>query len=810
MLAERRDWSEYARFLDNEVSGYQKRASAVTPNLSYKPLIKPLSYPLRNIPDLPDHVVKMVLDGPPRYRPSVFSRASKINPAKLGGYLDKAQNPVLKILIAMVSGRHKDAEKMTRDLLDKDQTSLAAYMFAASLAAKNDKPLEVIGLLDKARSLSVSPQYMKLIDGAIVASAMGLDPQKFPDEISIAKKAIVRLMSNRFDAQQREELLVAAETLGLTEQANNLKSQISALNSNKNAVSGPSRSSYARSSDIHMITKFFENGNTDSALRLALGHLKNVADNSLYPRLSGYSRSATTKLINLIHTHNAVDNLIELAAPPQKASVRRLAEYGKICELLGHKEKAIAAYEDAIAKNPKDPAVRIQLAIVSTKTDPGNSARHLMAIDKSSMNQAGSAIVSWVRDLYWQGRIEEALDTAVVVMEYIDLIQDSNNTNFDWIDRVADVIAGQCHHSNCRLHHLYLNNKQQMNTLAGRSRWSYVTQRNTIIRGGVNRGSVMKQFLIRSDSSLRENAGAAAKRRKTHNQLCRKMLEVPQLAEAGFSRLVTEAKARNALTDKFTETARHVMLTYEPYKRSGRKSAIFGGKSSINGQWVRFICPAEYLVLQAHRKRTLDKLVDEFIPQLKRNNKHDQAEKLKLFAEIYTVSPESFFSTVDRFLGSVTQRKPARGQVVIDDEVAIQFVIGAYLSRHLNMDQDMNQFILNKIKEDIANRNFVHQRLAEYWLVSLMKRDKGAARVFLHSLLVLYDSPSGQTSGLGDYFKSYSRLLDAYPGNRNANMPNNNKPSRTTSGQNRTNRNTSSRTRIRRSRNARSQGRVNN
>ena len=809
LLAKRRDWSEYARFLDNEVSGYQKRVSAATPNLSYEPLIKPLSYPLRNIPDLPDHVVKMVLDGP-GYRSSMSSRARKINPAKLGGYLDKVQNPVLNILIAMVSGRHKDAEKMTGDLLDKDSTSLAAYMFAASMAAKNAKPLEVIGLLDKARSLSVSPQYMKLIDGAIVASAMGLDPQKFPDEISIAKKAIVRLMSNRLDAQHREALLVAAETLGLTEQANNLKSRISALNSNKNAVSGSSGLSYARSADIDMITKFFENGNTDSALRLALGHLKNAAVNSQYPKLSRYS-PRTTKLTDLIHTHNAVDKLIELAVPPQKASVRKLTEYGRICELLGRKEKAITTYEQAIAQNPKDPAVRIQLAIVSAKTDPRNSARHLMAIDKSSMNQAGSAIVSWVRGLYWQGRIAEALDTAVVVTEYIDLIQDSNNTNFDWIDRVADVIAGQCHHSNRRLHHLYLNNKQQMNTLAGSSRWSYVTQRNTIIRGGVNR-SVTKQFLI--NSSLRENAGAAAKRRKTHNQLCRKMLEVPQLAEAGFSRLVTEAKARNALTDKFTETARHVMLTYEPYKQSGRKSAIFGGKSNINGQWVRFICPAEYLVLQAHRKGTLDKLVYEFIPQLKRNNKHEQAEKLKLFADIYTVSPENFFSTVDSFLGSVTQRKPARGQrgqVVTDNEVAFQFVIDAYLARHLNMDQEMNQFILNKIKEDIAVRNFVHQQPAKYWLLNLIKRDKESARVFLNSLLALYNSPNGKTFGVSNYFRSYSLLLNTYSGNRNVNMPNNtnNRPSRTTNRQNRINRNRDNRTRTRRSRNARSPGRIN-
>jgi hypothetical protein len=286
------------------------------------------------------------------------------------------------------------------------------------------------------------------------------------------------------------------------------------------------------------------------------------------------------------------------------------------------------------------------------------------------------------------------------------------------------------------------------------------------------------------------------------------MLEVPQLAEAGFSRLVTEAKARNALTDKFTETARHVMLTYEPYKQSGRKSAIFGRKSNINGQWVRFICPAEYLVLQAHRKRTLDKLVYEFIPQLKRNNKHEQAEKLKLFADIYTVSPENFFSTVDAFLGSVTQRKPARGQIAADNEVAIQFVIDAYLARHLNMGQEMNQFILNKIKEDIAIRNFVHHRPAGYWLLNLIKRDKESARVFLDSLLALYNSPNGKISGVGNYFRPYSQLLDIYSGNRNVNMPNN-RPSRTTIRQNRINRNRDNRTRTRRIRNARSQGRIN-
>ena len=151
---------------------------------------------------------------------------------------------------------------MIRSFADKETEKIFNERFSKRLPADiQSRALRCLRYLDKARSLSVSPQYMRLIDGAIVASAMGgVDPQKFPDEISIAKKAIVRLMSNRLDAQHREELLVAAEALGLTEQANNLKSRISALNSNKNAVSGPSGLSYARSADIDMITKFFLDG----------------------------------------------------------------------------------------------------------------------------------------------------------------------------------------------------------------------------------------------------------------------------------------------------------------------------------------------------------------------------------------------------------------------------------------------------------------------------------------------------------------------------------------------------------------------
>ena len=206
-------------------------------------MIGPLPYPPRHIPGFPNHVVTMVLDGPGR-RFNVLSRADPTSPARLGPFVDKAKNSILKILQAMASGRREETEALTRALLDKGQTSLATYVLAASLAAKNDQPLQVIALLDKARSLPMSQEDQRWIDGAMVAIAMQLDPKKNPGEVDIGRKAAVRLMRDRLSPQQREELLVATETLGLTDQAQNLRSQILASDRNRPAFPGSASQAY--------------------------------------------------------------------------------------------------------------------------------------------------------------------------------------------------------------------------------------------------------------------------------------------------------------------------------------------------------------------------------------------------------------------------------------------------------------------------------------------------------------------------------------------------------------------------------------
>ncbi len=586
---------------------------------------------------------------------------------------------------------------------------------------------------------------------------------------------------------------MATETLGLTEQSENLQGQIAAANRNTNALARGSRSSYMRPADVSLIKTFLERGKTESALRLALGHLKGLADNSLYPRLN-HTYPSPAKLTKLIRTHKVLDTLIELAGPPAQASVYRLAQYGRICELLGCKQEAMAAYERAIVRDPKKPASRIQLALLAADTDSRNAAGHLLAIDRSYMHQVGTSLANIIRDHYRRGRVDQALDLLALIRDYLDLIQDSEKMNLDWVDQVAGSIVEPCFRPECQLNHLYQNEALLTSRTQGRSRQSSFSQSVTMTWN--SSGVVTRRTQTRQGNSAAENAQVAVKRRTTHNQLCRKMLTVPQLAEAGFSRLVTEARARDALTDEYTEMARQAMLIYEPHKKMGRTFAIQQRNTYHNGQCLRVICPAEYLCLQAHRTQALGRLYSEFPAQLKRQNKTDQAAKLKHIVDLYIVSPDRFLSAADRFLDNVTANDAALGQPMIDAGVAIHVVIDAHLERHLNRDQDMGQFILDRIHEDIAKNSFVHQGAAEYWLGHLMKEDTASARVFLDSVLAAYNSPKGRISGLARSFQPYSlRLNQGFDiKTRQAVEGNKKRPARMNAGQNQQARGTRSRT----------------
>ncbi|MBP8304424.1 MAG: tetratricopeptide repeat protein [Phycisphaerae bacterium] len=743
LLASRPDLTEYVQFLDNEIAHY-RQASSSPPSGSSEPVIRPLLWPPGQLPGIPSHVLRGVAHPvtlprlnvrvnrlPVGARVSVTSGSTRgplpqtLDPARLGPYVDKAKDPTLKVLLAMAAGRRDQAETLAQGLIDRGRASPACCLLAATVAGQRGQSKQAMTLLEKARALPLSQEDQRSVDGAIVAYAMELDPNDAPAEVALGRAAVNRLIRDRLGPVEREELLVAAETLGLTEQAENLRTQILAA-----PVS--SRPAYGPPIDLAAIERFLKGGNMDSALRLARDGLVSEARQSLYPSSRFGSTPLTTRLADLLRRYNAADKLVERVAPSDQATVRRTVEYGRVCELVGREKEALAAYERALAQEPNDPAARIQMAVLAARSDPNSGAGHLAAIGIDRMSVVGPWLAGLVAGLYGQEDVKPALDVADAVTIYLGRLRDPNALDLGWIDRVAEAISGPHPFRPGWLNSLYQG-------VSPPSRMVSFQMSGSSAGVGVMSPMRAPRFQTGQNRSAMppEEIKTARIRKAVHDRLCRKMLEVPQLAEAGYSRLATAAKAADRRTDEFAAMARRALLRAKPASRAGVLAAAPASGTTAQGQRSGLVRPVEVLVQHAFREGTLSGVVGELAVRLKQNQRDDLAEELAGHAELYTVAPAGFFDSATRLVGTWKAQGRSKGLPGLEEDSAVRWAIDAYVARGLDKDDQMSQWVLDEVKEDAAQGHPWPVAAGQYWLFHLSNKNSGLAQEFLGRLAAL-------------------------------------------------------------------------
>lgn len=625
LLRQRDSLSGYIKLLDEEVARYTPSAAARSLSSSAQPLITDLPLPPSSLPDFPEAVLRDIANS--LKHPAWPGRKSPLRPTQLGRYVNQVKDPVLKIAVAMAAHRLNEAERMIDHLREEDPTSLVAYLLSASLRAHRDRPTEVIALLDKARSLPMSAHTRTRIDGALVASAMELDPQQHTQARSIGKQSLVRLMTQAKDPWQREELIVAADAFGVTEQAESLRRQVTVPPASTTASVGQYVPSYVRGKETAIIEDYLAKGQRDSAIRLSVDSLRSTMAHSLRPGYGRYFDSSTQKLVDLIKKRRLTDSIFERAQPGAQAPAARLAEYGRLAEVLGKPVPAQEAYRRAIQRDPQAPAAYIHLIVMQADTAAEQSVRTLLAVDPCCLGEVGSGVVNNIQQLYRQKSCQEALALAEVVTDYLTRVQNPGALTLAWVDRVAEVIADAYHSARTQLSPLYLPQQMVMVQTTGKG-GSFSFHTSFSSRPG--QAPVVQHTQSPGLKPVRNDSPLAAKRRQCHNRLCRAMLEIPELAEAGFSRLAAEARGRNALTPAYTQMARQALLTGASPQTSPTGQA--GQPPSSGLFWNKLQCPAAFLVEQARQTGTLDRLMNEFVPQLEQKGQTDQAEQLKNFA----------------------------------------------------------------------------------------------------------------------------------------------------------------------------------
>ncbi|MCF7973464.1 MAG: tetratricopeptide repeat protein [Phycisphaerae bacterium] len=703
ILAQRRELTDYIRFLDDEISHYAASSGQsqgrVIPNTR---LVSPSSPLPLNLPSFPNYVLNQlrasVSTGQSPNR-SPMRQNNTPNPALLVRSLDMARDPVLKILLAMVSGQKEKAETLIRDLIASDPTAVAGYLLGANLASNRGRFEEAVNLLAKARALSLPQIYLDAIDRSIVGLAVNLESKS--KGADICRDAVQRRMTSQLTPEEWSDLLVASERLGLKEQTENLRQQIAAT-----GYKG------TFNLDIDGIRQLLDSGKTESALSLALGYLTRMSTMRPYPFNLQESDARSLELITLLQGRHLIDSLIKLAEPTNNSDNDRLLVYGDLCQLLSEPDKARAVYERIVKQDPVNSNAGLRLAMLSAQTDPRRAARDLATIAPQAIGQLGIQLADAIERFRPQRRPDQVFNLVEMVTAYLEQTPDPNHVDLNWIPRVAQTLA---------------------RPMVNRSPTPYVRS-----------GRIVRQsdFMNPLDT---EN------RRTQYLALCRAMLKIPKLAPIAFSNLLMEAQTGSPSSESFTNMARQVLLTGAP----GTPIQTTQTQRIINGQWIRAVDPAEYLARQAWKEHDLDDLVSGFIPLLRQRHRTDQAIDLERFVSLYQARIEAFFSIATELMKTgTTQGLVAQGTMA-------QAIVEAYQIRDLSNDSAMEAFLLDGLRQDLTAATHLYTTALQYRILTLLQTNETAGKAFLDRVLITCDTDTtnGRSSSLGRIFQSMSRAI---------------------------------------------------
>lgn len=728
------DPAEYVRFLDAEISRVQRDANAPgqwspARRSGGRRLVERLIFPPRSVPGVPDPVTRLLMQGlDPRY--SAGARSIATDPNRLLQHVDQADNDVLRVLILLAAARLSEAEALLTSLLATEDPSLATFMLAAGVAAEREQPEQVLELLERARPLVISKATRRRLDGAMVAYALDLHPDRGAPQVTLGQKAALRLRGGRLSQAQLAELSQAMDGLELSREAALLARRLSPARPSR-AGASPS-AARRRATPQTRVQALFTASKTAAALRLLWRDLQTAAANSLYPRLgSSGSLSQEARWLGLLHANRALDAFMELADPGQTGSVRKLVEFGRISEILDDQERAQEAYERALSKRPGDVTARVHLAILLGATDPARGAAILATLNPHVMNQVGPALVNLTKRRYRGRQVAEALDIIAVLAGFVRSIEEpAKRGSLDWLDPALEAIVGPCIGSRVRLSHLY-----QLGSDEGKAGQAV---------GVMSTARLVATARQAADPAAdrKQGPGRVAERRlAVHADLCRAMVALPQVSAAGFSRLAAVALARREIPEDLPLLAQEALLRYRPRSAATSSSALKNRYSLRNRGLVGPMGPAEFLIEHSRQGGALATFAPEFAARLRDNQQGDQARQFEQLAALYLASPDAFTRAGEALLKDLAHHQGSiRSRWSRLD--ALVWILDTHAERQL--DIEIEPFLLEQIEEDIKRNPGGVQPFVRHCLLHLAERGPEAAQVFLEGVVTLYVGPKAE------------------------------------------------------------------
>ena len=738
---------EYLKFLDDEVLRYRasstKGRNASPFGMAFggrqqNTLLNPLTFPPFGLTNFPASVLsetitpEMMQSAPQQlqWQMQMAMQTRQMGAANAEEQeltteaVAKIKDPTLRVLFANMLGNKELIEKELKQLVSAEQPTVDAFLLAAAYAQQNDKSEEALMLLDRGRHLPMSRATRKSFDAAMVGSALAVE-KLGDDEKRVAMDAALRLRAAKLNPAERQTLIPALASLGLEKEANKLEEQQAKLvTSGRGGISFggygggyiPQSVSRGRRGANDPITKLLKDGKRDQAIRAVTNQLSaaaaNMASNFNFRMMGGGRRNryVDSRTQSLISRYKLKDDILKSVHPGENSTnVTKLSRYASICLVLNEEDKAREAFEQVLAKRPKDMQTRMQLMMLTDEAD--KMLEYAKGIDYRSLPMMANAIQQILNS--YDMDVEQRLNLVEGIRQHIDGMENLEKTDLTWLVNTTQQLGNHLSNRGGNYYSLYQTNMRRSNRREG------------------------------AHSELR---------RKTHDNLCRTLMKHPGTAEKGFTFLLAAHEAdqkskaakqgsgnapdddtEEVSTEDFKELAKSALAT--AMKSKVRTPNQFGRYYNSGGTQVAFRTPAEYLVRKATQAGDLDYVRDELLPELKKARLAKSVNAVEGYLNLYTCDPAEYVEKAGAYL------KKQRPTMPPSDD-ASRTVVDVWIDRKL--DADIGSVVLDSLKPQVkSSMGYAPPGVIIKYATALNDRG-GDVNDFLEGVTGLYLGPKGK------------------------------------------------------------------
>ena len=598
--------------------------------------------------------------------------------------LPKVENLTLRLLLAHKAEQDELVEKAIAELLAAPKPTLDTYLLASGWAAESEKPSEAIALLEKARYLPMPRAVRKKLDSQVVALVLERKEEETAtdDEVKIGQDAALRLRMAVNEPEQRSALVIAMEELGLSKEAERLEQQATPQPSGGGmAYAAPLMASSPSGGQTDRVQRLIDADKRDAAVRLlnaeVLAQVRQLAQQGFN---NSYVRRQQRQIAKQVERYGMTDDLLVANAPGETTNHRRFADYASLLLTIGKREEAATAYRQALELRPREQAYRVALLMMAMEdSDQATALEHVQELTGDGLDTLTQGIQQTFND--YEIPIPTRLSWAELAMPVLEKCKEEQ-ADLTWLTSLRAGLGGQMHTQNSHRPSLYV--MQDSDEEAEQSE-----------DAGNEGGGEEKEGEEESDGE----ANIDARRRALHDQVCRAMLPLKEVASDGFKGLLAVHEATGELDkEDFAKMAAGVLLRSVEKDEKGRRRRgvyhqhFYGGmhfySSNNDEQEVPMRSPDEYLVRDCWQKKDWSLLDEQVVPKLV-EAKSDLADRIAALRKLYDCEPDGFSEAVKAY-AKLDARTHAAGGEPLEKSFRI------YQERKL--DVDLQPLLLELVK----------------------------------------------------------------------------------------------------------------